>query len=209
MFRKHLQDFVALLLTVLTISISIGSYEAKQHIDHPRVSRYAMAEKRGLMKGHGMTLPSKDSVYYVYVSAGTPAFHQSVIDAINDWSIRSDIPFRSTNNEKKANIIVTQKKGKVDKDESKDVATLGVTAIADGTLAKRSHIYISKLACYECEVHASQVVEHEIGHALGLNHVARKDTHDLMNPIVTNSARLSQKDIEHANNNYKAVKALN
>lgn len=153
-----------------------------------------------------MTMPSADGVYYVYVDKGTEAFRDSVIDAIDEWIMRSDIPFRSTQSAKKANIVITQKQGKVDKDESKNIATLGETFLDDKTLVKRVHIFISRKECYECEVHASQVVEHEMGHALGLNHVSNK--HDLMAPIVTNSARFSKKDIETANNNYYAVKNL-
>lgn len=214
--KNHIQELFALIVCVIGVGWGIAKSQQQQHtvatytehVSHhvKHLSRYATAEKYGLKRGHPMTMPSANGVYYVYVTKGTAAFRDSVIDVIDNWILRTDIPFRSTQSAKKANIVITQKKGKVDKDESKNIATLGITMITDGTLKKRTHIYISKKACYECEVHASQVVEHEMGHALGLDHVSSKK--DVINSIVTNKSHITQRDTKTANSNYYAVKKL-
>lgn len=54
----------------------------------------------------------------------------------------------------------------------------------------------------------AQTVEHELGHAFGLNHTNRP--HDLMNAVSSSDNKdvLTKQDVHNAERNYKAVLPL-
>lgn len=207
--KEHMQDLVILVIVLVAGGIGIVKSQNNQAPvnNNEHISRYAIAEKQGLLKNQSITLPTKNGKYYVYIKPGCDKdFVNCAHIAVDTWAVDSDVDINITNDKDKANLILSQKKGLVDKDASKDEAVLGETLMYNKHLMKKTDIEISKKACDECEIDPAQVITHEIGHALGLKHVHVKK--DIMNPVVTNHGKLSHNDIVNAEHNVNAVRNI-
>lgn len=203
----------ALIGAVITLSLAIICFVVlPTHNTAPKragfIERkaYTMRDKVratacGLPWSTEMVAPNKDGEIYVYIDNGDRRFRTETINAIYQWGNASRIPIKPAMNKAYAQIEIKLVK-KLPKN-GKSI-TMGVINLKQSQLTYHSVIRISKAgsAMWKAPDYGT-VVEHEIGHALGLDH--NKKRRDVMNANIEIGDKLSKQDIEQAQRNYKAV----
>lgn len=171
---------------------------------------YKDAVRNGLPRGTSMTVPDKSGVYNIYIKNARHdiKFNTGVKEAVKVWRNKTDIPMKITTHYKKAQIIIKLIKGYIYKPNRDGSVTTGITTLYQNALNHKTNITISQLACNSTDAEYSDTVEHELGHAMGLEHTSRKN--DVMDPVSNNLShnKLTRPDIKDAKRNYKAVKQL-
>lgn len=214
--REHRQNFIVLAICIIAGLLGLtfwfkdgANHSTKTANNSSHITTYAKAEKRGLIKGHSMTLPNKNGNYYVYIDPASDSyFKDSANVAIDDLNtiMTGTTVFIPTKDKQKANIILMEKEGLLGKDKGKNTVTLGETLLDDASLMHQTKITISRKASDECDTDMDRTIDHELGHALGLEH--NHKYHDIMNPVISNKSHFTKENIREINRNINAVTGL-
>lgn len=175
------------------------------------VLQYERAVKLGLPKGTSTTVPATDGYYHVYIKpTSNRSFNKSARLAVSTWRTLSGMPVRTTRSKKKSQIRIYLVNYHLSKPEKDGAQMVGTTDLYQGALTYKTTIKVSQPATRETRGNYQSIVEHELGHALGLDHNNRKN--DIMNAYSNSNhaETLSRADILRARKNYKIiVKAVN
>ena len=165
-------------------------------------SEYQLAVAKGLNAPSGMTRPNKNGTYYVFISSPSPKFYADATSALIYWENKTDIPFLTTENHEKANIEIIDTNEYLSKTNQKRIP-IGYTTTHIKSIQKCAIIKISPKAEAETYATTKMTTIHEIGHALGLDHV--QDKKSIMYPVLNLHQKLTKADIKRARANYRAI----
>ena len=165
-------------------------------------SEYQLAVAKGLNAPSGMTRPNKNGAYYVFISSPSPKFYADATSALIYWEDKTNIPFLTTKNHKKANIEIIDTHEHLSKTNKKRIS-IGYTITHTKSIQKCAIIKISPKAEAETYATTKMTTIHEIGHALGLDHV--QDKKSIMYPVLNPSQKLTKANIKRARANHRAI----
>lgn len=165
-------------------------------------SEYQLAVAKGLNAPSGMTRPNKNRAYYVFISSPSPKFYADATSALIYWENKTDIPFLTTENHEKANIEIIDTNEYLSKTNQKRIP-IGYTITHIKSIQNCAIIKISPKAEAETYATTKMTTIHEIGHALGLDHV--QDKKSIMYPVLNPHQKLTKADIKRARANYRAI----
>lgn len=165
-------------------------------------SEYQLAVAKGLNAPSGMTRPNKNGAYYVFISSPSPKFYADATSALIYWENKTDIPFLTTENHEKANIEIIDTNEYLSNANQKRIP-IGYTITRIKSIQNCAIIKISSKAEAETYATTKMTTIHEIGHALGLDHVQNKKS--IMYPVLNHDQRLTKANIKHARANYQAI----
>ena len=165
-------------------------------------SEYQLAVAKGLNAPSGMTRPNKNGAYYVFISSPSPKFYADATNALIYWENKTNIPFLTTENHKKANIEIIDTNKYLSKTNQKRIP-IGYTTTHIKSIQNCAIIKISPKAEAETYATTKMTTIHEIGHALGLDHV--QDKKSIMYPVLNPHQKLTKANIKRARANYRAI----
>ena len=165
-------------------------------------SEYQLAVAKGLNAPSGMTRPNKNGTYYVFISSPSPKFYANVTSALIYWKDKTNIPFLTTENHKKANIKIIDTHEHLSKTNKKRIS-IGYAITHIKSIQNCAIIKISPKAEAETYATTKMTTIHEIGHALGLDHV--QDKKSIMYPVLNPHQKLTKANIKRARSNYRAI----
>lgn len=124
----------------------------------------------------------------IFMKTKNPMLQNDYQQAVNEWNHTHAVNIKWTNDEDKANIIADEQNLAANDQQNGNevVETLGQTTpeyIPDLHQLTKAHIVIDpgKVSRYDKQ-HQVWVIDHELGHALGLRH-AREDQQSVMVPV--------------------------
>lgn len=165
-------------------------------------SEYQLAVAKGLRAPDGMTRPNKNGAYYVFISSPSPEFYASATRGLIYWTDKTHIPFYTTENRKKANIKIIDTDRYLSNANQKRIP-IGYTITHIKSIQNCAIIKISPKAESETYATTKMTTIHEIGHALGLDHV--QDKKSIMYPVLNPHQKLTKANIKRARANYRAI----
>ena len=165
-------------------------------------SEYQLAVAKGLRAPDGMTRPNKNGAYYVFISSPSPEFYASATRGLIYWTDKTHIPFYTTENHKKANTEIIDTNKYLSTTNKKRIP-IGYTITHIKSIQNCAIIKISTKAEAKTCATTKITTIHEIGHALGLDHV--QDKKSIMYPVLNPHQKLTKANIKHARANYRAI----
>ncbi|MBL1060823.1 matrixin family metalloprotease [Lactobacillus sp. A27] len=149
----------------------------------------------GTLRYNETVLPKHDS-YNVYVN-GNREFNRKVRDALSEWFYKH---YHIVNNPNKAQIIIDEK------EYNRENAGVEWTKVAsDGCIATQARINIYAQSIKDDDSNMVRVIEHEIGHALGLDHTKDKGSVMYPNDEYYDKADITLKNFSQASKNFANV----
>ena len=193
----------AFLAYISTPNNDVKPSEATNAVTLHDIKDKLRATKQGLPWNTQMVMPNKHGNIYVYIANGNENFQGKARMAIYVWESKTGIPIEPTMNKSLAQIRIHLVHSLNPKDKGK-IITMGETQLNQNQLTYMSDINISLTAnALWGAPDYTDVIEHELGHALGLDH--NKRHHDIMNARIGEGYHLSNYDAEQAKRNYEIV----